>query len=153
MPRRVVQSELEHKGVVPVDSPSPGPEQVLGSLEARVLQVLWAQNQPLSVQDVLEDLNRGQSQRWAYNSAMTVMARLAEKGYLARDREGRAYRYRALVSREHFATWEAGRAAGDLLEEFGDAAVAGFARELKDRPELLDVLRRILDESDRGGPA
>lgn len=146
MPRRVVPLSVERKGVLPAGSPSPGPEQVLGSLEARVLQVLWAHDRPLSVQDVLDDLNRGPGQRWAYNSAMTVMARLAEKGYLARDREGRAYRYRALVPREQFATWEAGRAAGDLLEEFGDAAVAGFARELKDRPELLDVLRRILDE-------
>lgn len=148
MPRRVVRSRTERKGVLSAGSPSPGPEQVLGSLEARVLQVLWAHDQPLSVQEVLDDLHRGKGQRWAYNSAMTVLARLAEKGYLEREREGRAYRYLAIVSREQFATWQAGRAAGDLLEEFGDAAVAGFARELKDRPELLDVLRRILDEAD-----
>ncbi len=116
-----------------------------------MLQVLWAHHEkPLSVQEVLGDLNRGQGQSWAYNSAMTVMARLVDKGYLVREREGRAYLYRPVVSREQFAIWQAGRTAGNLIEQFGDAAVTGFVRELKDRPELLDVLRRILDEPDPG---
>lgn len=126
-----------------------GPEGagVLGSLEARVLRVLWVhEGQALSVHEVLDELNGSGSQRWAYNSVMTVMARLADKGYLVRERAGRAHRYRPRVSSEEFAEWQAGRAAGSLLEQFGDAAVTGFVSELRGRPDLLRLLERILDE-------
>lgn len=136
----------------PGDNPeAPG---FLGSLEARVLGVLWDADagEALSVQAVLEELNGTDGQRWAYNSIMTVMARLAEKGYLIRERAGRAHRYRAQVSREELTEWQAGRAVEILLEQFGDAALTGFIAKLRDRPELQRMLEEILDEPEIGSP-
>jgi predicted transcriptional regulator len=73
----------------------------LGDLEARVMQRIWARNEPVTVRDVLGDL---QAERdIAYTTVMTVMGNLERKGWLQRHAEGRAYRYEPLVSAEQYS--------------------------------------------------
>ncbi len=76
---------------------------------------------------------------------MTVMGRLADKGYLLRRRQGRAHTYRPVVDKEQWPEYEASQAASDL-DVYGQAAAAGIAASLRDRPELAEALRRALDE-------
>lgn len=70
----------------------------LGQLEAVVMERVWARGEPVLVREVLEDLER--DRRLAYTTVMTVMDNLRKKGFLARERQGRAYVYRAQMSRE-----------------------------------------------------
>ena len=72
----------------------------LGSLEATVMDRLWAWEQPALVREVLEDLQRERS--IAYTTVMTVMENLHRKGVLARERDGRAYRYAPAQAREEY---------------------------------------------------
>mgnify|MGYP001190425971 CR=1 FL=1 len=64
---------------------------VFGDLEQAVMEVLWASPTALSVRDVQAELaaERG----LAYTTVMTVMDRLAKKGQLNRELDGRAWRY------------------------------------------------------------
>lgn len=66
---------------------------VLGELEQVVMAVLWRSRVPLQVRDVQEAL-REQDRDLAYTTVMTVMDRLAKKGALERQLEGRAWQYR-----------------------------------------------------------
>lgn len=59
---------------------------------------LWRWNRPVVVREVVEDLRR--ERKIAYTTVMTVMDNLHNKGVLARERDGRAYRYRPARSRE-----------------------------------------------------
>lgn len=68
---------------------------VLGELEQLVMSVLWRARTPLLVRDVQEGL-RAYERDLAYTTVMTVMDRLAKKGALDRELEGRAWRYRPL---------------------------------------------------------
>jgi predicted transcriptional regulator len=70
----------------------------LGHLEAEVMERLWSRESPATVREVLEDLQR--DRRLAYTTVMTVMDKLHAKGVLARELDGRAYRYRPVQSRE-----------------------------------------------------
>lgn len=70
----------------------------LGQLEAVVMQHVWSADGPVAVREVLEGLQRDRS--IAYTTVMTVMDNLHRKGLLAREMEGRAYRYRPVKSRE-----------------------------------------------------
>jgi predicted transcriptional regulator len=73
----------------------------LGDLEVRVMRTIWACGQPVTVRDVLRDL---QAERpLAYTTVMTVMGNLRKKGWLRRHDEGRAYRYEPLVSAEEYS--------------------------------------------------
>ena len=62
-----------------------------GDLEAVVMEHLWAADEPLTVRDVLERIDRDPP--LAYTTVMTVLDNLHRKGVVRREREGRAFRY------------------------------------------------------------
>ncbi len=64
---------------------------VLGELEQAVMEVLWESPTALAVRDVQAKLSG--ERELAYTTVMTVMDRLAKKGQLLRELEGRAWRY------------------------------------------------------------
>ena len=104
------------------------------------MEALWATSTPLSVREVLEELNRSRRPPLAYTTVMTVMARLAEKEVLTRVKDGRGYRYQAAVADA------AGIAARDLLRDFGEGAVASFVEQASRDPKLLARLERLMRE-------
>lgn len=57
----------------------------LGELEAVIMDRLWSWARPVTVREVLEDLQR--SRTIAYTTVMTVMDNLYKKGILARELE------------------------------------------------------------------
>lgn len=70
----------------------------LGQLEAVVMARVWSWDRPVLVRDVLEDLQL--EREIAYTTVMSVMDNLHSKGFLDRERDGRAYRYSAAQTRE-----------------------------------------------------
>lgn len=122
----------------------------LGDLERAVMDVLWdgrAGDGPgvtvREVADVLRD------RELAYTTVMTVLDRLAGKGMVERERDGRAWRYRPAASREaHIA-----RLMLDALDLAGsrDAALVRFARSVSGTE--AEVLRAALtgEATDRQG--
>jgi predicted transcriptional regulator len=114
--------------------------EVLGPLEAEVMEVVWASDGPMSVRAMLARLNRGRRRELAYTTVMTVMSRLVEKEVLSRRRDGRGYVYEASVSDP------AEIAVRGVVREFGDAALAHFVDEARADPKLLRRLRRLLSE-------
>jgi predicted transcriptional regulator len=115
-------------------------DRILGPLEAEVMQIAWSSDKPISVRELLEQLNRGRKPKLAYTTAMTVMSRLAEKGALSRRRHGRGYVYEAAVPDT------AGIAVRQVVREFGDEAVAHFIEEARADPDALRRLRRLLGD-------
>ena len=72
----------------------------LGDLETRVMRRVWDRPQPVTVRDIVDDL---QDERpVAYTTVMTVMDNLRRKGWLRRHPDGRAYRYEALVTAQEY---------------------------------------------------
>ena len=113
---------------------------VLGPLEAEAMEVLWAITRPMSVRDVLDQLNADRVPPLAYTTVMTVLARLAEKGILLRERDGRGYLYQAAVPDA------ASIAVRGVVRHFGEAAVAGFVDEARADPRLLRRLQKLLND-------
>jgi predicted transcriptional regulator len=112
----------------------------LGQLEAAIMQRLWDTDAPLSVREVLDDLNR--ERPLAYTTVMTVLDNLHGKGMVSREKDGRAYRYRPASTREEHTA--------DLLQEVlggaGDpeAALLHFVGKLS--ATQVDELRTALDQ-------
>ncbi|MEV4973463.1 BlaI/MecI/CopY family transcriptional regulator [Streptomyces scopuliridis] len=73
----------------------------LGDLEDAVMTRVWQWNRPVTVREVLEDLQQERS--IAYTTVMTVMDNLHQKGWVRREVEGRAYRYTAVSTRAAYA--------------------------------------------------
>jgi predicted transcriptional regulator len=113
---------------------------LFGPLESEIMDVVWNAANHVSVRDVADRLNHGRKPKLAYTTVMTVMSRLAEKGVLARRREGRGYVYKAT------AEDAAGLAVRGVIRDFGDAAMAQFVEEAKADPKVLRRLKRLLSE-------
>ena len=105
-----------------------------------MLRELWAGTEPMDVRGMLERLNDRRERQLAYTTVMTVMARLAEKGILARTRQGRGFVY-APVAKD-----AAEIAVRSLVRDFGDAALTHFVEEARADPKLMRRLRRLVEE-------
>ncbi|MBM7492434.1 putative transcriptional regulator [Micromonospora luteifusca] len=122
----------------------------LGDLERAVMDVLWdvvpGTSDGVTVREVADALD---GRELAYTTVMTVLDRLAGKGMVQREREGRAWRYRPAASREaHIA-----QLMLDALDLGGsrDAALVRFARSVTGTE--AEVLRAALgSEADPTGP-
>ncbi len=112
-----------------------------GELESKIMKVLWTSGQPATVREVLEELRRHRS--IAYTTVMTVMDNLHRKQWLERERDGRAYRYRPVSTREHYVA----ELMRDALTSSTDqaATLVHFTERLTDDESvaLRVALRRI----------
>ncbi len=109
----------------------------LHELEAEIMEEVWRQS-PTNVKLVMEALNRKAKPPRAYTTYMTVMRRLDDKGLLARTKDGRADTYSPRLTREQYQQLRAGAEAQGLVDQFGDVALAQFAKSLGE----LDPARR-----------
>ena len=118
--------------------------------ELDVLKVLW-EHGPGTVRDV-EGRLRQRSRRWAYNTVLTLLSRLRDKGHVASDKPeagGAALVFRAAVSRDellrHGLTDLADRICDGTASPLVHALVQG--RQLS--PDDIADLRKLLDEMER----
>lgn len=102
---------------------------LLGSLERRVMGQLWAGG-PQSVGEVLEALNAADDRHLAYTTVMTILVRLHEKGYVTREKEGRHFRYAAVVEESALEGQVGRRELSRLIDRYGADSVARFAADL-----------------------
>jgi predicted transcriptional regulator len=115
---------------------------LLGPLEARIMRAVWAGQvpEPFAVRDV-----RVHMPELAYTTVMTTLRRLADKGLLVADATlgKRAYDYRSRWSPAAFLAAASHREAQDVVDRYGDAALAAFAARLD---ALTPEQRRRLEE-------
>lgn len=114
--------------------------------ELDVMAVLWEKG-PSTVAEVCERM----ADPPAYNTVLSVLRILEEKGYVAHSEEGRAHRYHALVARDR-----AGASAVKRLVErmFGGSPELLLTHLMRDRTLTeadLRRLRKLLDERLSGG--
>ena len=97
-----------------------------GDLEAVVMDHLWSLDSPATVREVLDDMPTARP--LAYTTVLTVMDNLHSKGFLARERAGRAYAYRPTRTRAEYAA----ELMGEALAESGDrtAALLSFVDQM-----------------------
>ncbi len=90
------------------------------------------------MRSVMEALNAQADRDRAYTTYMTVMARLGEKGLLARRREGKTDYYRAAYEGSEYMALRAAAEVDGLVAQYGDVALSHFAQQMAS----LDPARR-----------
>ena len=124
--------------MAPSDVPPP-----LHDLESEVMQELWSTGES-PVRAVMESLNARAAKPRAYTTYMTIMSRLYAKGLLDRRREDRTDHYSPRYSREQYAALRARAEAAQLVQQYGDVALASFAEEIAALdPARLRALQRL----------
>lgn len=118
-----------------------------GELEASIMDRLWNRESDATVRDILDELSAERD--IAYTTVMSTMDNLHGKGWLSRERDGRAYRYRPTLTREEHTA----RLMLDALNGGGrsEAVLSHFVAQIDaaESADLRAALRRLARKSGR----
>jgi len=113
--------------------------------ELRLMNVLWARREA-TVSDVVDGLD---APPLAYNTVLTTLRTLEEKGYVAHDKAGRAFVYRPLVERSDAAH----SLLSVLLDRFFGNSPGALATAMLDEGRLskreIATLRAAIEKKER----
>ncbi|WP_232242527.1 BlaI/MecI/CopY family transcriptional regulator [Paenibacillus sp. GSMTC-2017] len=125
-----------------------GLTQFFGALEAKIMQILWS-SKPLTIKEVQAQLEPDKTV--AFNTVMTVMNRLVEKGHLRKEAKARNGLFEPTQTKDQFLEEQTKAVATGLIQEFGNIAVSQFVEAIEDiEPSLLEQLeKRLLEARER----
>ncbi len=92
----------------------------LGPLESEVMKIIWSSNKT-DVREVTEAIRK--KKPIAYTTVMTIMDTLFKKGFLTRQKVGKAYQYNAVAPRAIFFKNALFSTINGLIENYGRARV------------------------------
>ncbi len=125
-----------------------GLRRILGTLEADLLEAVWrltpttdsAERGWTTIGAVCEHLGAG----YHYKTVQTVMNRLVEKQLLQRQQHGRAFEYRATMTRDELVAQVTRNVVSGLVRDFGDVAIAQLVQTLHEiTPDHLALLEEL----------
>ncbi len=121
-----------------------GLEKAFGKLEAEIMELAWLQKKA-SVRQVYQALC--QSRKIAYTTVMTVMTRLADKGFLEREKDGKRYLYRPTLSKEELNQSFARTILSGMTKDLAIQAFSHFVDNLSSEDEtILNKLEKLIEE-------
>ena len=120
------------------------PRPPVSDAELEVLKVLWAAG-PATVRDVAAALRR-QRRRLAYNTVLTLLSRLRDKGYVAADRRDTAHLFRALVTRDELLGSSLTALADRICDGTASPLVHALVRGQRFSPDEIKHFRKLLDD-------
>lgn len=114
----------------------------LTEVELELMEVLWEKG-AATVGEIVEGLPE---ERLAYSSVLTIMRILEQKGYVAHEKENRAYVYRPLVDRRQAQQ----NVLGYLLKRFFNNSPELLVVNLLEREDIdeaeLERLRSLIEK-------
>jgi predicted transcriptional regulator len=124
-----------------------GVKQVLGELEAEVMNVLWQQPDQ-SVVEVEERLRRKRD--IAHTTVLTTLDRMHRKGYLSRKKQGKAFIYSPHYTREEFERGLAQEVLSALIVGMGEPVLSTFIDLVGEDGAKLDKLEALIKQKREG---
>jgi len=106
-----------------------GLNRFFGPLEAKIMDILW-NDVEMTIKDVQQVLDLEKMTN--FNTVMTVMNRLVEKGILEKRAEGRSSLYKPLQTRAEFLSEQSKEMTNELMDEFGNVVVSHMLDALED---------------------
>jgi predicted transcriptional regulator len=114
-----------------------------GELEAVVMDRVWDRDGVTTVREVFDEL--AAEREIAYTTVMSTMDNLHTKGWLARERDGKAYRYWPTLTREQHSAQlmrealDGGGRSDLVLSHFLDAFACCVAAPGQTRPTQVSM--------------
>ena len=112
--------------------------------ELDVMKVLWAGG-PGTVRELETRLPK-RRRTWAYNTVLTLLSRLCEKGFAAADKTGAAHVFRSIVSRDQMLRLGLTDLADRVCDGTSSPLLHALVQGRQLTPQDIVELRRMLDE-------
>ncbi len=113
-----------------------GLSRFFGPLEARIMELFWEHEQSeFSIKEVQQSLDSEKNIN--FNTVMTVMNRLVDKGVLKKRASGRVSLFSPVQTKEEFLEDQSKKLTENLLDEFGGVVISHMIDSLTDVDETL----------------
>ena len=125
----------------------------VGPLEAEILSIVWEVGSA-TVKDVHDRILADPDRELAYTSVTTVLRRLTEKGWLACDKQGKAFYWRPLLTKQQAEVIKAHDQLQRFLAVGNPDIIAAFADSLDQATtdQIEAIAKRIQSAREaRGG--
>lgn len=119
----------------------------LTEAELRLMDVLWQKGQA-TVAEVTEALP---PPPLAYNTVLTTMRILEQKGYVSHQEEGRAYVYHPLIERDDAANSAVGQLVSRFFGNKSGALALRLVEEERPSDEELQRLKKLIEQYEEQG--
>lgn len=116
----------------------------LPDAELEVMQAVWSCPAPVARAEI--DALLKDSHPMAPTTLLTLLSRLAERGFLRVEKEGRGSRYVPLVTREEYLARQSRR----FVDKICGGSIPAFAAALCDSGLSQDELRQLRELLERG---
>ncbi|MGG7619146.1 BlaI/MecI/CopY family transcriptional regulator [Bacillus coreaensis] len=123
-----------------------GLSRFFGPLEARIMELFWDSKQgEFSIKEVQQSLDSEKNIN--FNTVMTVMNRLVDKGVLKKRASGRVSLFRPIQTKEEFLEEQSKKLTENLLDEFGGVVISHMIDSLTDVDDkLLNKLEQKIQQ-------
>jgi BlaI family transcriptional regulator, penicillinase repressor len=112
--------------------------------ELDVLKVLWSHGAG-TVHEVAARLHK-MKRRWAYNTVLTLLSRLRDKGYVSSEKSGASLVFTAMLSREDVLRGRLNALADQVCDGAPVPLVNALVQGQRFSSEEIAHFRRLLDE-------
>jgi len=104
----------------------------LPDAEFEVMNAVWAIEPPMSVKQIVEQLEK--EKKWVSQAAIMLLTRLAERGFIHTEKNGRDRTYRPLITREDYLKFE----TDNFIKQYHENSVINLVSTLYKNKTLTD---------------
>lgn len=117
----------------------------LTEAELRIMKVLWLRGSG-TVQQVLDGMPKKPA--LAYNSVLTTVRVLEDKGYVKHVKDGRAHIYMPMIGQKEATRFEIRHLVNRFFKNSHDALVLNILEDENIDSDEIKRLRKMMEESD-----
>jgi predicted transcriptional regulator len=104
----------------------------LPDAEFEIMKVVWANEPPITTSIVMEQC--GKARNWSAPSAITLLLRLVDRGFLRTEKNGKERTYFPLVAKEDYLKFE----TENFIEKFHDSSFTNLVNSMYGGKALTD---------------
>ena len=123
-------------------------EEALTECELLIMRVIWASEEALSLQEIVERVNSVYKKEWKSQTVSVFLGRIVKRGFLTSRRQGRLFFYYPTVTEEEYEKNEIAKCVDFWSGGRADAFIAALARARGLTEVEKRELRRVLDGLD-----
>ena len=120
----------------------PKPIPSISDAEWQVMEVVWAESQPVTANEIVARLES--STAWKDKTIKTMLNRLVKKGALGYEAEGKRYLYKPKVARDECVRVQSRSFLSRVFGGAAGAALVHFVEEHDLTQAEIEQLRRVL---------
>jgi predicted transcriptional regulator len=102
----------------------------LPDAEFEIMKVVWANEPPITTNMIMKQL--GNQKAWKAPTAISLLLRLVERGFLRTEKTGKERSYFPLICKEEYLQFE----TGNFMKFYHENSVASFVNAMSKEKEL-----------------